>query len=303
MFPHRHSLKFQFIFVLFAVVLIILGLALFSVLGIMVLSTTVGEKNERNPVISTQALALLQSERLATPTPLADIIPTPTSTPTQQELPATVPENQRGLLTNGNRNENKIALTFDLCETEGDLAGYDSQIIQILNKTQTPATLFLGGLWMRDHQTETRELASNPLFELGNHSWSHADFSAISRDEMDQQILLTQQTMYDLLGYQTNLFRLPYGTYTDEALNVINDQGLYIIQWDDVSGDPDPNIDAKEMTAWVLQQAQPGSIIIMHANGRGWHTAEALPRIIASLREQGYTLVTISELLNIQPYK
>jgi peptidoglycan-N-acetylglucosamine deacetylase len=41
----------------------------------------------------------------------------------------------------------------------------------------------------------------------------------------------------------------------------------------------------------------------MHANGRGWHTAEALPRIIQSLREEGYTPVTITELLKIQPYK
>ncbi len=303
MFPHGNSLKFKLVFVLFAVLLIILGLALFSVLGMMLLNTTVGEKYERNPVISAQALAMLQSERLRTPTPLADSTSTPTITPTQQDLLSMIPEEHRGLLTNGNRDEYKIALTFDLCETEGDLAGYDSQIIQILNKTQTPATLFLGGLWMRNHQTETLELGSNPLFELGNHSWSHADFSAISRDEMDQQILLAQQTMYDLLGYQTNLFRLPYGTYTDEALNAINDQGLYIIQWDDVSGDPDPDIDAKEMTAWVLQQAQPGSIIIMHANGRGWHTAEALPRIIQSLREEGFTLVTISDLLQIPPYK
>jgi peptidoglycan-N-acetylglucosamine deacetylase len=303
MFPHRHSLKFKLIFVLLAVLMIILGLALFSVRAIGVLNRSVGEKFERNPVISTQGLAMLRSERLLPPTPLIDSTSTPTITPTQQGLPALVPENQRGLLTNGNRNEYKIALTFDLCEAEGDLAGYDSQIIQILNKTQTPATLFLGGLWMRDHQAETLELAGNPLFELGNHSWSHADFSAIPKDEMERQILQTQQTMYDLLGYQTNLFRLPYGTYTDEALNVINDQGLYIIQWDDVSGDPDPNIDAKEMTVWVLQQVQPGSIIIMHANGRGWHTAEALPRIIASLREQGYTPVTVSELLNIQPYK
>ena len=156
---------------------------------------------------------------------------------------------------------------------------------------------------MQNHQAETLQLGANSLFELGNHSWSHEDFSAITPEEAQQQVLLTQQTMYDLLGYQTNLFRLPYGTYTDEALNVINDQGLYIIQWDDVSGDPDPNIDAEEMTDWVLQQVQPGSIIIMHANGRGWHTAEALPGIIQSLREQGYSLVTVSDLLQIQPYK
>ena len=282
--------------------MLILGLALFTVLNVMVLNRSIGDKYERNPVVSTQALALLQSERLATPTPLADVIP-PTTVTAQQELPAIIPENQRGLITNGKRNENKVALTFDLCEREGEPAGYDSEIIRILNETQSPATLFLGGLWMQNHQAETLQLAANPLFELGNHSWSHEDFSAISKEEMDQQILLTQQTMSDLLGYQTNLFRLPYGTYTDEALNVINDQGLYIIQWDDVSGDPDPNIDAKEMTDWVMQQVQPGSIIIMHANGRGWHTAEALPRIINSLREQGYSLVTVSDLLQIQPYK
>jgi peptidoglycan/xylan/chitin deacetylase (PgdA/CDA1 family) len=120
---------------------------------------------------------------------------------------------------------------------------------------------------------------------------------------MKDEILLAQQQMYDLLGYQTNLFRLPYGTYNEEALNVIGENGLYAIQWDDVSGDPDPNIDAQRMTNGVLQHLQSGSIIIMHANGRGWHTAEALPGIIQSIRQQGYTLVTVSDLLQIQPYK
>lgn len=247
----------------------------------------------------------LQIERVVTPTPFLPQIPTPTLTPGIQgwtSLPP-IPESSRALNTNGDRSEYKVALTFDVCQSEGDLAGFDTAIIQVLNETKTPATFFLGGLWMRDHQKETIELSNNPLFELGNHSWSHKDFSAITNDEMQKEILLTQQFMYNLVGYQTNLFRLPYGTYTDESLNIINDQGLYIIQWDDVSGDPDPNVNAENMTSWVLQQVQPGSIIIMHANGRGWHTAEALPRIIQSLNEQGYAIVTVSELLKIQPYK
>jgi peptidoglycan/xylan/chitin deacetylase (PgdA/CDA1 family) len=211
-----------------------------------------------------------------------------------------LPNSNRGLITNGNQSELNIAFTFDVCQTEGDLAGYDAEIVRILSETQTPATFFLGGLWMRDHQAETLELANNPLFELGNHSWSHLDFSAITPEEMNQEILLTQQYMFDLLGYQTNLFRLPYGTYNDTSLNVINENGLYIIQWNVVSGDPDPNIDAVSMTDWVLQQVNPGSIIIMHANGRGWHTAEALPGIIQALRQSGYIFVTISELLDIE---
>lgn len=254
-----------------------------------------GEWNSRNRVFPTQAFAVIQNEPTITSTPAATYTP-------QADLPV-IPGASPGLLTNGSRDEYKIALTFDLCETEGDLAGYDAEIIRILNDTQTPATLFLGGLWMQNHQAETLELAGNPLFELGNHSWSHLDFSSLSADAMQQQILLAQQKMYELLGYQTNLFRFPYGTYNEEALHVVNDNGLYAIQWDSVSGDPDPDIGAKEMTAWVLQQAQPGSIIIMHANGRGWHTAEALPGMIQSLRDQGYTLVTVSELLNIEPYK
>ncbi len=244
-------------------------------------------------------------EELTTPALFASETPLATFTvmpPVEWTPLPPIPESYRGLITNGDRSARKVALTFDVCEAEGDLAGYDAGIVNVLNETQTSATFFLGGEWMRDHQAETLDLAHNPLFELGNHSWSHRDLSIITADEMKNEILLPQQYMYDLLGYQTNLFRLPYGTYTEETLNILSENGLYVIQWDIVSGDPDPNIDAQRMIGWVLQQVQPGSIIIMHANGRGWHTAEALPSIIQSIQQQGYTLVTISDLLNLRPF-
>jgi peptidoglycan/xylan/chitin deacetylase (PgdA/CDA1 family) len=237
----------------------------------------------------------------ATASPLPTLSPSPTAR-VWDVLPPVPPE-RVGLITNGDRATYKVALTFDVCQSEGDLSGYDAEIVRILTETSTPATFFLGGEWMRDHPTETLELANNPLFAIGNHSWSHRDLSSITPEEIQQEILLTQEYMFNTLGYQTNLFRLPFGTYSDTALNLLGGNGLYVIQWDVVSGDPDPNIDAPSMIDWVLQQVQPGSIIIMHANGRGWHTAEALPTIIQSIREQGYTLVTVSELLNIEPYK
>jgi peptidoglycan/xylan/chitin deacetylase (PgdA/CDA1 family) len=76
---------------------------------------------------------------------------------------------------------------------------------------------------------------------------------------------------------------------------------MYAVQWDVVSGDPVPNITAEHLRDWVLDQVQPGSIIIMHANGRGWMTAEALPGIIQALEQEGYTFVTISRMIEI-PY-
>jgi peptidoglycan/xylan/chitin deacetylase (PgdA/CDA1 family) len=302
-------LKYRFAISIFAALLVsvcISGVAIVSnrnspfAQSILVTNETL----ESFPATATPVAGGFQSELPAAPIQLHMNTPAaPTSTSQEWSPLPPILDGYRGLITNGDRSEYKVALTFDVCQREGDLAGYDAAIVRILNETQTPATFFLGGEWMRDHQANALDLAGNPLFELGNHSWSHRDFSAITPEEMRSEILLTQQIMYELLGYQTNLFRLPYGTYNEEALNVINENGLYVIQWDIVSGDPDPNIDAQRMTNGVLEHLQPGSIIIMHANGRGWHTAEALPGIIQSIREQGYTLVTVSDLLKIQPYK
>lgn len=232
----------------------------------------------------------------------------PTGTPPKEAGPGTAPARAPALapveetfITHGDRARAAVALTFDACQTADRPAGYDAAIIDILTETETPATLFLGGLWMASHPTETRALAANPLFELGNHSWSHRDFAEISPEEMRVEILRTQDIMYALTGRQPRLFRLPFGTYSDEALAAIAQHGLHTIQWDVVSGDPDPNVSAEDMVRAVASQARNGSVVIMHMNGRGWHTAEALPRVIGGLAAKGYDFVTVSELLGLEP--
>jgi peptidoglycan/xylan/chitin deacetylase (PgdA/CDA1 family) len=85
--------------------------------------------------------------------------------------------------------------------------------------------------------------------------------------------------------------------YTPQATQEVYRLGLTPIQWDVVSADPAPLMSAKALTRRVLATAQGGSIVIMHVNGRGWHTAEALPGIIAGHRERGLRLVTVSQLL------
>jgi peptidoglycan/xylan/chitin deacetylase (PgdA/CDA1 family) len=210
---------------------------------------------------------------------------------------ATLPAVEPGLVRHGDRSIPWVALTFDACQTTESEAGYDADIIRILTETQTAATLFLGGLWMQSHPTQTQLLASIPYFELGNHSWSHLDFSGITEEEMASEITKTQEIMYRLTGRQATLFRLPFGTFTDESLKVIARHGLKTIQWDVVTGDPDPNILAEDIVGVANSKTQNGSIIIMHMNRRGWHTAEALPTLIQELSGQGFQFVTVSELL------
>ena len=154
---------------------------------------------------------------------------------------------------------------------------------------------------MRTHPNETTLLAANPNFELGNHSWSHVDFTQLNGEEIGQEIESTEDMLFQLTGRRSRLFRHPSGLYNEFTLQTIAQHGLYTIQWDSVTGDPDPDFDAATILAEVQRTVRDGSIIIMHGNGRGWHTAAALPLIIDYLHSKGYTLVTVSQLIGLDP--
>lgn len=242
----------------------------------------------------------------ATLSPTETITPTPaptgtaTSTPNPNIAPTLVPI-AVNFVTSGSREKAYVALTFDLCQIPEYPASFTSQIPETLQHYNVPATFFLGGDWMRTHPNETLLLAANPRFELGNHSWSHPDFRTLGDAEIGEEIVKAQDMLYKLTGRESHLFRLPYGYASDAALSVIAAHGLTTIQWDTETGDPDPNLQAEDIQRAVREGAQNGSIVIMHANGRGWHTAEALPGIIEYLQSKGYTLVTVSQLLGLEP--
>jgi len=151
-----------------------------------------------------------------------------------------------------------------------------------------------------------RELAQNPLFELGNHSYSHPGFDGdcyglrpISDDEDDTEIQKTQQLLQEISGVTNVLFRFPGGCYSSIDVDHVYHNGLQAIQWD-VAGDDGFNDDIQSIERNVLDRVQNGSIIVLHMHGgpNAPMTAEALPTIIATLQERGYTFVTVSELLD-----
>jgi len=227
-----------------------------------------------------------------TPTPIPSATPTP--------KPWVSPTPPAEVITSGDWIQPYVALTFDLCQDPQYPAGYDAAIVEVLQRYDVPATFFMGGDWMRTHPEETRLLASNPKFELGNHSWSHADFTALTAEEMAQELQATQDLLFQLTGKQSRLFRPPAGEYNDLTLQVTAEHGLYTVLWDSVSGDPDPTFDSATILAEIQRTARKGSIIIMHANGRGWHTAEALPSVIEYLQRKGLTPVTVSQLIGVE---
>lgn len=212
--------------------------------------------------------------------------------------PRLAPRTQQRPVRHGSRDHKRIALTFDACSTQGP-SHFDARVIKTLIDLQVPATLFLGGKWMEEHPDETMELAAYPQFELANHSYLHPHLTRESDERVREELLRTQDILYTLTGRVARLFRAPYGELDARVMGLAAEQGLISIQYDLASGDPDPKVTAKRLIEYVSERARKGSIVVLHMNGRGWRTAEALPRIVLRLRKQGFQLVTVGKLLNL----
>lgn len=215
-------------------------------------------------------------------------------------------------------NKKLVALTFDLCERASEVAGYDADLVNYLRDHGIKATFYAGGKWMRSHPDRAKQLMADPLFEIGNHAWTHGNMRVLSGDELQNQVRWTQAE-YELLweslyrevqecpGVSPDeirkipplplSFRYPYGACGVEALDFMAGQGLPSIQWNIVTADPWRKQTADGIAKTILQSIKPGSIIIAHANGRGWKTSEALSKFIPQLRKKGYEFVTVTELL------
>lgn len=204
-----------------------------------------------------------------------------------------------------------VALTFDLCEQFGEISGYDGAVFDYLRANGIKATFFAGGKWLRSHDERARQLVADPLFEIGNHGWAHRNLRLLTGEALRQEIEGPQRAYEAVRGklasqqclppqarpQRMELFRFPYGACNQASLDAVNDAGLLAIQWDLSTGDPSPGESAERIAHAMIRQARPGSIIINHANGRGFHTAAALPLAIPKLRAEGYEFVTVGELL------
>lgn len=209
-----------------------------------------------------------------------------------------------------------VALTFDLCETASKVAGYDGAIVDLLRSQGIRATFFAGGKWMETHPERAAQLIADQRFETGNHTWSHVNLRLAAPGRLKAEINAAQAAYEDLrarladrqcalnlpeavarIPKRMSLFRFPFGACNTHSLRAVNEAGLLAIQWDVVTGDPSPRQSARAIVQAVMRQVRPGSIIVAHANGRGYHTAEALRLVIPRLRAEGYGFVTVSELL------
>jgi peptidoglycan/xylan/chitin deacetylase (PgdA/CDA1 family) len=225
------------------------------------------------------------------------------------------PEPTAKLVTHGPRSGHDVALTFDADMTQAMLAkvrggapseGYDPRIVSELRASHTPATIFMTGLWPSAHPGPAHQLASDPLFEIENHTYDHASFTprcyglpavagaSAKRAEVER----TERILTTLSGRQPAYLRFPGGCHSSADVSLVASLGEQPLQWDVISGDAylrDPAAVARQTLAGV----RPGSIVVMHLVGAPTApaTAEALRTVLPALRRRGLRPVKLERLL------
>lgn len=208
-----------------------------------------------------------------------------------------------------------VSLTFDADMTprmeKGLLEGkvkswYNEDVIRELESENVPATLFLTGMWIENYPEITRKLSENPLFELGNHSYSHGSFSGrcyglrrIPKNSDTTEVEKTESLLNRYATKHVKLFRFPGLCSDEESRKQVESIGYTVVDGDDFGRDgfqKNPNIIVRN----VLSKVKNGSIIILHMHGGpiASETAPALHEIIHELKKEGFTFVKVSELKN-----
>lgn len=190
----------------------------------------------------------------------------------------------------------QISISFDAAWGAEDT----DTLLDILNKNDVKATFFLCGYWVDKYPEEVKKIydAGN---DIGNHSNTHPHSSQLSLAENKKNIMDCHDKIKNLLKTEPILYRPPFGEYNDTVITAAEECNYYPIQWDVDS------LDWKELgTDHEINQVLNhkhlgnGSIILFHNDAK--FTPEVLDTIIKGLKEKGYEIIPISQLIHKDNY-
>ncbi|MGE7694887.1 polysaccharide deacetylase family protein [Lysinibacillus sp. NPDC094177] len=191
-----------------------------------------------------------------------------------------------------NTKDKIIALTFD----DGPHPKYTAAILDVLAKYDAKATFFIIGKNAEKYPDLVLRSYSEG-HELANHTYSHPFKASIA--ELHAQLRKTKEIIYGITGFSPVLFRPVGGNYNDQMINAAVKDGYKVVMWSwhqDTQDWKQPGVN--RIVQKVMKGSKPGDVILFHdGGGDRMQTIKALEEILPELKEQGYTFVTISELI------
>lgn len=190
----------------------------------------------------------------------------------------------------------QISLSFDAAWGNEDT----QKILDILAKHDVKVTFFMTGGWIESFPDDVKKIAAAG-HDLGNHSENHKQMSQLSKEECKEELLGPHNKVKELTGVEMMLFRPPYGDYNNTLIEAANEIGYHVIQWDVDSLDW-KDYGAESIIDKVVNHKHLGNGTIILCHNGAKYTAEALDALITGLKDKGYELVPISQLIHTGKY-
>jgi cellulose synthase/poly-beta-1,6-N-acetylglucosamine synthase-like glycosyltransferase/peptidoglycan/xylan/chitin deacetylase (PgdA/CDA1 family)/spore germination protein YaaH len=199
------------------------------------------------------------------------------------------------------RVQKKVAITFD----DGPDQKFTPQILDVLKREDVKATFFVIGTTAENNVGLLKRIYAEG-HEIGNHTFTHPDISNIGRGYLDFELNLTERLLASKLGVKPLFFRAPYSIdqEPDTAEQVVPLEAIQARGYITIGDKIDPNDwrnpapSPEEIVNDVLEQTSRGNVILLHdGGGDRTNTVKALPLVIRALREKGFEIVPVSELM------
>ncbi|MCZ8516188.1 polysaccharide deacetylase family protein [Paenibacillus filicis] len=281
------------------------GLSIFALAGMafanFLISGSALPLPVRQPVVNAKEAAPSGQQGPGTPTPdspepipAADQHPSLPPAPSPAPAPQPVPPAAQPLV----KEARLAALTFD----DGPDAKYTPKVLDILKQYDVKATFFVVGVQLSKYPEVLRRMHEEG-HAIGNHSWDHKDLSKLPAPAINKELKDTDDLIARTIGASSPLVRAPYGAVSDTLKADLSQAGRPLIGW---TVDPRDWAGSSPLSIVdnVKSHIKPGGIILLHSfggkQGKLDNTIEALPGIIAFLKDEGYCLVTVPELLQAE---
>lgn len=171
------------------------------------------------------------------------------------------------------------------------------QLLDVLAQARVPETFFAIGHKVRQYPDLVARAVTQG-HSVQNHTYNHVRLAGLTAAQVQQELDACSQSIQAITGVAPRYLRAPHA-----ASNVIVNReaarsGVICVD-PIVTNVYDMSTSAETTYRRCLQRAKPGAILALH-DGLP-NTVEAMPRVIAALRAQGYEFVTVDELLTAAP--
>ena len=185
----------------------------------------------------------------------------------------------------------RIALTFD---DQGD-SNHIHSILDTLDRFQIKATFFPKANWIRSNPDLALKLSSRG-HSIGSHSVTHPYLDQLSETEIREELRESKRIIQEVMGVNTPLIRPPFGIYDDRVVRIAGEEGYrYIVLWTINPRDYDMAVTVEQIVDFVIGKAANNGIVLLHMGSP--QTLEALPILIQSLKDMGYTFAKVDQML------